>query len=136
MSFGENLRTIRRERGLTQEQLAEMLEVSRQAVSKWEAGSGYPEADKLARLAKGLGVSLDLLMDTAPASGADPTPQPAPAVWSSITIPVFDGSRTVSCLFRALRPYRLPCKKRAALYSLRCRPGGGSRRAFRYSGLV
>ena len=38
MSFGENLRIIRRERGLTQEQLAEMLEVSRQAVSKWETG--------------------------------------------------------------------------------------------------
>lgn len=98
MSFGENLRTIRRERGITQEQLAEMLEVSRQAVSKWEAGSGYPEADKLARLAKQLGVSLDLLMDTAPVSGADPAPQPAPAARSSITIPVFDGSRTVSCL--------------------------------------
>ena len=38
MSFGDHLRIIRKERGITQEQLAEMLEVSRQAVFKWEAG--------------------------------------------------------------------------------------------------
>ena len=38
MSFAENLRMIRKERNITQEQLADMLEVSRQAVSKWESG--------------------------------------------------------------------------------------------------
>ena len=42
MSFGENLKQIRKERGLTQENLAELMEVSRQAVSKWEQGEGYP----------------------------------------------------------------------------------------------
>lgn len=38
MSFAENLKLIRKEKGITQEDLAEMLQVSRQAVSKWEAG--------------------------------------------------------------------------------------------------
>ena len=45
MSFGENLQTIRKEKRLSQEALAEILGVSRQAVSKWELGEGYPEAD-------------------------------------------------------------------------------------------
>ena len=40
MSFAENLKLIRKEQGITQEDLAEMLKVSRQAVSKWEAGAG------------------------------------------------------------------------------------------------
>ena len=47
MSFAENLKLIRKERNLSQEELAEILEVSRQAVSKWEQGDGYPEVEKL-----------------------------------------------------------------------------------------
>jgi len=62
MSFGENLQTIRRKNQLSQEELAEMLGVSRQAVSKWELGEGYPEVDKLLILSKKLNVSLDSLM--------------------------------------------------------------------------
>ena len=42
MGFAENLRELRKERGLSQEDLAELLDVSRQAVSKWEQGMGYP----------------------------------------------------------------------------------------------
>ena len=42
MSFAENLKQIRKERQLLQEELAEILEVSRQAISKWEQGVGYP----------------------------------------------------------------------------------------------
>lgn len=41
MSFAENLKLIRKEQGITQEDLAEMLKVSRQAVSKWEAGVSH-----------------------------------------------------------------------------------------------
>ena len=41
MSFAENLKLIRKEKGITQEDLAEMLQVSRQAVSKWEAGVSH-----------------------------------------------------------------------------------------------
>ena len=47
MSFAENLKQLRNEKQLSQEELAEMLDVSRQAVSKWEQGSGYPEVEKL-----------------------------------------------------------------------------------------
>ena len=57
MSFGENLQTIRKKNHLSQEGLAEMLGVSRQAVSKWELGEGYPEVDKLLLLSKKLNVS-------------------------------------------------------------------------------
>ncbi len=47
MAFGERLQLLRRRSGLTQEQFAEQLQVSRQAVSKWESGKGYPEMEKL-----------------------------------------------------------------------------------------
>ncbi len=63
MSFGNNIKIIRKEKGITQEQLADMLGVSRQAVSKWESDNGYPETDKLLALAKELGTSLDYLMN-------------------------------------------------------------------------
>ncbi|MBE6935828.1 MAG: helix-turn-helix domain-containing protein [Ruminococcaceae bacterium] len=59
MGFAENLREIRTRRNITQEQLAEMLSVSRQTISKWESGQGYPETEKLLFLAKELRVSLD-----------------------------------------------------------------------------
>ena len=62
MGFSENLRRIRRERGISQEELAEQLKVSRQAVSKWEQGNGYPEVEKLLLLSEVLSVSLDRLM--------------------------------------------------------------------------
>lgn len=47
MKFEENLRELRKQKGLSQEELAEQLGVTRQAVSKWENGSAYPELDKL-----------------------------------------------------------------------------------------
>ena len=62
MSFGENLQAIRKKNQLSQEALAEMLGVSRQAVSKWELGEGYPEVEKLLILSKKLNVSLDSLL--------------------------------------------------------------------------
>ena len=61
MGFSENLRTIRKKHNITQEELADMLSVSRQAVSKWESGAGYPETEKLLILAKELNVTLDYL---------------------------------------------------------------------------
>ena len=62
MSFSENLKQIRRENHLSQEELAELLDVSRQAVSKWEQGQGYPEVEKLLLLSSKLNISLDALM--------------------------------------------------------------------------
>ncbi len=63
MSFSENLKAIRKSNHLSQEDLAEMLGVSRQAVSKWERGDGYPEVEKLMILSQKLGVSLDYLLE-------------------------------------------------------------------------
>ena len=62
MNFGERLARARKEKNITQEQLAEMLGVSRQSVSKWESELGYPEAEKLIELSRRLGVSLDYLL--------------------------------------------------------------------------
>ena len=62
MGFADNLRELRKERNLSQEDLAELLGVSRQAVSKWEQGEGYPEVEKLLVLARELNTSLDSLM--------------------------------------------------------------------------
>ena len=64
MSFSENLKQIRKEHHLSQEELAELLDVSRQAVSKWEQGMGYPEVEKLLLLSHKLNISLDALMST------------------------------------------------------------------------
>ena len=62
MSFSENLKQIRKEHHLSQEELAELLDVSRQAVSKWEQGQGYPEVEKLLLLSSKLNISLDALL--------------------------------------------------------------------------
>ncbi len=64
MTFSDNLRTLRSNKRLTQEELAELLDVSRQAVSKWESGNGYPEMDTLIKLSELFDVSLDKLVKT------------------------------------------------------------------------
>lgn len=61
-SFGENLQFYRKRENLTQEQLAEQLEVSRQTVSKWEAGSSYPEMEKILQLCDLFSCNMDILM--------------------------------------------------------------------------
>jgi len=71
MSFSENLKQIRREHHLSQEELAELLDVSRQAVSKWEQGQGYPEVEKLLLLSNKLNISLDTLMSNEVVGGSD-----------------------------------------------------------------
>lgn len=82
MGFGENLQAVRRMNHLSQEELAEMLNVSRQAVSKWEVGEGYPEIDKLLLLSKFLNVSLDSLLETGNESAACDSPVKAITVLS------------------------------------------------------
>lgn len=62
MKFADKLKQIRKDRKISQEDLAELLDVSRQAVSKWEQGVGYPEVEKLLVLSDTLNVSLDSLM--------------------------------------------------------------------------
>lgn len=62
MTLGSKLAKLRRENNYTQEQLAELLGVSRQAVSRWESDSAYPETEKLIRLGKLYHCSMDYLL--------------------------------------------------------------------------
>lgn len=62
MNFGEKLQALRKSRGMSQEQLAERLEVSRQSVSKWELGESVPELDKVVTLSELFGVTTDYLL--------------------------------------------------------------------------
>lgn len=74
MALSETLYTLRRKAGLSQEELAEKLDVSRQAVSKWEQGKAMPETGKLLSIARYFGVSLDDLMgDEMPSPQEPPT---------------------------------------------------------------
>ena len=64
LNFGENLRRLRKSKDLSQEQLAEMLNISRQAVSKWESGKAYPDIENLVLLRSIFNITLDdLILD-------------------------------------------------------------------------
>ena len=62
MEFNEKLQELRKQRGLTQEELSEKLFVSRTAISKWESGRGYPNIDSLKAIAKLFSVTIDELL--------------------------------------------------------------------------
>lgn len=62
MNFSSNLQRLRKENHLSQEKLAELLHVSRQAVSKWETGDGLPELDKIIQISELFNISLDVLL--------------------------------------------------------------------------
>lgn len=64
MEFHEKLQELRKQRGMTQEELATALYVSRTAVSKWESGRGYPSIDSLKAISVFFGVSLDQLLSS------------------------------------------------------------------------
>lgn len=80
MSFRDNLQYLRAQRNFTQERLAMLLGVSRQAISKWESGKAYPEMDKLLMICDLFGCTLDdlVLGDVrAPRLVPDATPEPS-----------------------------------------------------------
>ena len=62
MEFNEKLQELRKSRGLTQEELAEALFVSRTAISKWESGRGYPSIDSLKQISNYFSISIDELL--------------------------------------------------------------------------
>ncbi|MBD5101239.1 MAG: helix-turn-helix transcriptional regulator [Subdoligranulum sp.] len=62
MTLGQRLKTYREKEGLTQEQLAEYLNVSRQAVTKWEHDAGMPDIENLVAISRRMGVTLDELV--------------------------------------------------------------------------
>lgn len=64
MEFNEKLRELRKNRGLTQEELAQALFVSRTAISKWESGRGYPGIDSLKEISRFFSVTIDELICT------------------------------------------------------------------------
>ena len=64
MEFNQKLQELRKQKGLTQEELAEQLYVSRTAISKWESGRGYPNIESLRAIAKFFSVTLDELLSS------------------------------------------------------------------------
>ena len=87
MTLGENLKRLRTEKGLSQEEVAGQLFLSRQTVSKWENNQAEPGVENLKALARLYGVSLDqlLLAESTGAPEAIPRqeePAPSPASWS------------------------------------------------------
>lgn len=91
MDFRERLFDLRRQAGLSQEELANLLGVTRQAVQKWEAGTSRPDMDNLTALADYFHVSLDYLVTgreapaPSPSWEGDPAVSPPPAPLSSTT---------------------------------------------------
>lgn len=64
MTTGEKLAALRKRKGITQEQLSEILKVSRQSVSRWEMDAAFPETEKLIKLSRLLDCSIDFLLNT------------------------------------------------------------------------
>ena len=62
MEFHEKLQELRKQKKLTQEELSEVLFVSRTAISKWESGRGYPSIDSLKAIAEYFGITIDELL--------------------------------------------------------------------------
>ena len=78
MTLSEKLQTLRKAAGLSQEALAERLNVTRQAVSKWETGEGKPDIDNLLPLARLLHTTMDYLLDDAADAPHTDAPQASP----------------------------------------------------------
>ena len=87
MNLGENIYRLRSEHNMSQGDLADALEVSRQSVSKWENNSAVPELDKLVKMAHIFGITLDEMVTGAEAPPAPKAeiPEPAPARSSRLT---------------------------------------------------
>ena len=80
MTLGEKLSKLRKEHNYTQEQLADILGVSRQSISKWESDIAYPETDKLIRLGKLFECSMDYLLNEDITEKQDVRPK-EPEIW-------------------------------------------------------
>ena len=78
MNLSEHLEDLRKQHDLTQDQLAEKLTVTRQAISRWERGLAYPTVDNLKALAQLYQVSLDTLLLDEPPESVEPAPAEVP----------------------------------------------------------
>ena len=118
MSFAERLKDARRVCGLSQEELAERLDVSRQAVGKWEQGQAYPEMEKLIALCAVLNVSADmLLLDELPQECRKAAVSAAPS--ESILILAENGINLVRCInIMCSQPYKSRKGPKYALFGI------------------
>ena len=78
MILPEKLVYLRKQKGLSQEELAEMMALSRQSISRWESGGAVPGIDSLKLLSRLYGVSVDYLLDDRLDAPTDTTPQETP----------------------------------------------------------
>ncbi len=122
MHFSENLKQIRKEHHLSQEELAELLDVSRQAVSKWEQGMGYPEVEKLLLLSNKLNVSLDRLMSNEVVGGPKTKDM---NITGSIVITSLHENTIVSC-YKVASSRKMKGGKNSPQYALFGVDRGGS----------
>ncbi len=105
MSFGERLSKLRKGNNYTQEQLADILGVTRQSVSKWESNLTYPETEKLIHLSKLYNVSIDYIIKDdievpqyqEVRSIAEQNKVPVSAVSGEIMIRAQDGKSVIKC---------------------------------------
>ncbi|MDR0898354.1 MAG: helix-turn-helix domain-containing protein [Oscillospiraceae bacterium] len=88
MTFGEKLQSLRKQKGLSQEQLAAQMTVSRQAVSKWELGESMPDTENIIQLSRLFAVTTDYLLHEEYAD-AEPIPAATPAPPTSRRIAAF-----------------------------------------------
>ena len=118
MSFANRLKDARRVCGLSQEELAERLEVSRQAVGKWEQGQAYPELEKLIALCAVLNVSADmLLLDELPQECRKAAVSAASS--ESILILAENGINLVRCInIMCSQPYKSRKGPKYALFGI------------------
>ncbi|MEK5477157.1 helix-turn-helix transcriptional regulator [Paenibacillus sp. FSL R5-0407] len=79
MNFADKLQSYRKQKGMSQENLAEVIGVSRQAVSKWESGQSYPEMDKMIALSELFHVTIDHLVKDIPGV-VEETPSQVPGI--------------------------------------------------------
>lgn len=102
MSLGQTIYRLRTEKNMSQGDLADALNVSRQSISKWETDSSVPELDKLIKLSEVFGVTLDELVLDKPGKAPE---QPTPAVQTVYVEKQTSGRKvagTVLCCFSAL----------------------------------
>lgn len=112
MTFSEKLTALRRQNGISQEQLADRLGITRQSVSKWESGAVMPEIEKLVILSDLFQVSVDYLikdqLETPEPSATEPALQPLEAKIDTLSRQAQENFGSVFCYTSTKRLFGLP----------------------------
>lgn len=111
--FRRKFKNVRKQRGVTQEELAEILGVSRQAISKWESDSGYPETEKLLVISKTLNISIDYLLNDVTVMKEKEKTEEKSVVYAptgKIAITTYDNKNVVFCKSVKTSPILWPGK--------------------------